>query len=60
MSWMLVIYIYAGVWAKGDSVALQTVPMATEKACRDAGEQLSPLVSGSTKEVRYVCLKTGG
>lgn len=56
MEWVLVIYIYAGMWAKGDSVAITTVPMTSESACQTAGEKLAPLVDGSSKEVRFVCL----
>lgn len=58
MDWMLVIYIYAGAMAEGDSVTLTSVPMATHELCETAGQQLDPLVSSSTKVVRYVCLKS--
>lgn len=57
MEWVLVIYIYAGMLAQGDSVALTTVPMESEKACRIAGDAANGLVKGSTKNVRYVCLR---
>ena len=57
MSWVLVIYIYAGAWSNGDSVALTTVPMESRESCEKAGQELDPLVSGSTKTVRYICLK---
>lgn len=57
MEWMLVIYVYAGVWAKGDSVTMTTVPMASEEICNAAGERLPVLVEGTAKEVRFVCLR---
>jgi hypothetical protein len=57
MSWVLVIYIYAGVWAKGDSVTITHVPMLTQELCEEAGKQLDSLVQGTAKEVRYLCLK---
>ena len=57
MEWVLVIYIYVGVWGNTDSVALTNVPMASQQACETAGRGLDPLVSGSKKEARYVCLK---
>ena len=57
MSWVLVIYIYAGAMAQGDSVTLTSVPMSTQELCESAGQELDPLVSGTTKVVRYVCLK---
>lgn len=58
MTWVLIIYIYAGAMAQGDSVTVTSVPMASEKTCNEAGQGLDPLVSGSTKVVRYVCLKS--
>ena len=57
MSWVLVIYIYAGAMAQGDSVTVTTVPMASVEACQTAGSDLSDLVSGTTKVLRYKCIK---
>ena len=57
MEWVLVIYIYAGMLARGDSVALTTVPMSSEKICNEEAKKLDDLVSGSSKNVRYVCLR---
>lgn len=57
MEWVLILYIYAGMLAKGDSVALTTVPMESERACRLAGEASNALVTGSAKNVRYVCVR---
>jgi hypothetical protein len=59
MSWILVIYIYAGAFAKGDSVAISTIPMPNQKACMAAGQQAAGLVKGSAKEFRFVCLEGG-
>ena len=59
MTWTLVIFIYAGMLAKGDSVALQTLPGWTSQAsCEAAASALSPLVQGTFKEIRTVCVKT--
>ncbi len=56
--WTLVIFIYAGTFAKGDSVALLEVPnFVTENACVKAAEKVKPFVSGTAKELKYVCLK---
>lgn len=57
MSWVLVIYIYAGMWAKGDSVTITTIPMASVEACQTAGKDLGSLVDGSSKVIRYACVK---
>ena len=58
MTWTLVLYIYAGVLAKGDSVTLTPIQgFKTLEACQIAGKDSKPLVSGSAKELRFVCLK---
>lgn len=57
MTWVLLVYIYAGAWAKGDSVTMYAVPMASQEICEKNGEKLNSLVRGSTKEVRYVCMQ---
>lgn len=57
MSFVLVLYIYAGMMSKGDSVALTTIRgFATREDCVRAGENAKGLVANSFKEVRYVCL----
>jgi hypothetical protein len=57
MNWILVIYIYAGVLANGDSVAITTIPtFSTKQDCNQAGKEASNLVSGSSKVYRFVCL----
>lgn len=59
MSWTLILYIYAGVFAKGDSVTLNHIPgFKTEQHCTAAGSMAkSTLVSGSAKELRYICIR---
>lgn len=56
MEYLLVLYIYAGLLAKGDSVAITTITFGSETECRNAGEAAAPLVKGSSKEIRYICL----
>lgn len=56
--WTLIIYIYAGVWAKGDSVALLSVPnFSSEAACIAAADKTKKFVDGSAKEQRFACVK---
>jgi hypothetical protein len=58
MSWTLVIYIYAGMLAKGDSVTLTHIPnFKSEAHCSAAGSATKPLVSASAKELRFVCIR---
>lgn len=53
----LVIYIYAGVLAQGDSVSLVSVPMASMEACQRAGKVAEDLTGGSAKSTRFICIK---
>lgn len=58
--WTLVIYIYAGMLAKGDSVALTSVPGFTSKpACIAAADETKGFVSGSTKKIEHACVYMG-
>jgi hypothetical protein len=56
-TWVLVIYIYAGAMAKGDSVTLTSIPgFKSYGQCVKAGTDSKTLVANSYKEQRYVCL----
>lgn len=58
-TWTLIILIYAGAWAKGDSVALDHIGGYPDKAaCVAAGAALDPLTAGTAKETRYVCVQS--
>lgn len=55
---ILVIYIYAGFLAKGDSVTIDHIEgFKTQQECELAGDQLEDLVDGSTKEFEFKCIK---
>lgn len=55
---ILIIYIYAGIMAKGDSVALIQVPgFSSELSCQSAGKETTKFVKGSAKEHRFVFVK---
>jgi hypothetical protein len=58
MSFALIVYIYAGILAKGDSVTLYSVPMQSMEMCQREGPKLASLVSGSSKEYRFACVQT--
>lgn len=57
VTWILILYIYAGAMSKGDSVTLTSVAFETEASCEAAGKKSDQLVSGSFKNVRYICVK---
>lgn len=54
----LILFIYAGVMSKGDSVALVNAgDFKTESACVAAGKKSEDLVKSTFKDTRFVCLK---
>ena len=58
VSWILVLFVYAGPLAKGDSNSLTTVPGFTSSGeCEEAGQFARKLAKGTIKEVSFVCLK---
>jgi hypothetical protein len=58
MSWILVLFLHAGMLSDKDSMALTSVPgFKTEAACLLAGKQSEALSKRTTKEVKFVCLK---
>ena len=58
MSWILVLFVHAGMLSEKDSMALTSVPgFKTEAACQTAGRQSEALTKRTTKEVRFVCVK---
>ena len=57
-TWILIIYIYAGVMARGDSVTTVAVPnFKTEAACVVAGRKTAEFEANTAKEHRFVCVK---
>lgn len=58
MSWILIIFIHAGMLSEKDSVTMTNVPgFKTEAACLAAGKQADALVKRTTKEVKFICAK---
>lgn len=58
MSYVLVLFLYAGTFSSGDSVALTNIGgFKTEQSCISAGKQAMSLPKGTMKEGKFVCLK---
>ena len=58
MSWVLVLFVHAGMLSGKDSMALSSVPgFKTEAACQAAGKAGEALTKGTTKDTRFVCVK---
>lgn len=56
--WTLILFIYAGPLAKGDNVALVSVPQfVNEQTCRTAGEQAKKLTEGTFKSTSFICVR---
>lgn len=58
MSAILIIYIYAGMLAKGDSVAITHVPMPSIAVCEREAKKIPKLVQGTVKDVVTLCIST--
>lgn len=58
MSWILVLFVHAGMLSDKDSMALTNVPgFKTESACQAAGKAAEALTKSTTKNTRFVCIK---
>jgi hypothetical protein len=55
MSWVLIIALYAGPLAKGDSVSLTTAYFNNKQECINAAEEFTKQFNGTLKDVQYVC-----
>lgn len=59
-AWTLVLYIYAGAFARGDSVTITNIDgFSSQQVCEVAGKQSEALVKNSAKDFRFVCVKKG-
>lgn len=60
MEWMLIVFIFAGTYAKAaDNVTLKNIAaFNSQLKCEEAGKAIKPLVvDGTSKGFRYVCLQ---
>jgi hypothetical protein len=58
MTWILVLFVHAGMLSDKDSMALTNVPgFKTEANCQAAGKASESLTKSTTKNVRFVCIK---
>jgi hypothetical protein len=60
-TWVLIIWINSGFMAEGDSNAMAVVPgFLTSQSCEIAGNAAKRLVSGTRKDVHWVCVEQPG
>jgi hypothetical protein len=61
MTWVLIILVHVGSFGKSDSNSLTNIPgFASPSECDAAGQEAKRLVSGTVKELRYVCVAQKG
>lgn len=58
VSWVLVIYIFAGPMAKGDNVTITNIGgFHSPESCEAAGQQSQKLTENSLKLSRFLCVE---
>jgi hypothetical protein len=58
MTWVLILFAYAGVMSKGDSVTMTSVSGFTSEAqCAVAGDITKRMANNTLKEIRFVCVR---
>lgn len=58
MEWTLIVFVYAGIMANTDSVALTNVPgFPNKELCDVAGNAALSMDDGTTKNIVYVCVR---
>lgn len=56
--YVLVLFLYAGLFSDSDAVtATQVYGFKSAASCQAAGQKSESLVSGTKKEMKFVCLK---
>lgn len=58
MNWILILFFHVGPMGNGNSNAVTNVPgFKSEESCRQAGQKAKGLVSGTVKEMEFVCVQ---
>lgn len=55
--WILILFAYAGPLSDTDSVSITTQEVSSQQVCNVAGQAASRLASGTTKVVKYTCVR---
>jgi hypothetical protein len=60
MTYVLILFLYAGAFAHTDAVSVTNIPgFKTEQECNAAGQKADSLVEGTLKSSRFVCVEQG-
>lgn len=55
--WILILFAYAGPMSNADSVSITTQEVASQQACVAAGQAAARLAGGTTKVIKYTCVR---
>ncbi len=55
--WILILFAYAGPMSDTDSVSITTQEIGSVQACTAAGQAASKLAFGTTKIIKYSCVR---
>ena len=60
-TFVLILFFHVGIFGDTDSNATTSVPgFSSYEQCRKAGVETKKLVSGTKKDVEFVCVEQGG
>jgi hypothetical protein len=58
ITYILILFAHVGAMGDGNSNALASIPgFASKQECDTAGESAKRLGNGTTKEIKFVCVK---
>lgn len=55
--WILILFAYAGPLSDTDSVSITTQEISSQQACNIAGQAATRLAAGTTKVVKFSCVR---
>lgn len=57
-TWVLILFVHAGIMSNADSMALTTVSgFSSKQSCESAGQNAQNIASGTVKSARYQCVE---
>jgi hypothetical protein len=59
MSWILLIFIHAGIMSHNDDVSITTARFYNENACKTAGQEVAKLSNSTVQSTKFVCIHDG-
>lgn len=54
--WILILFAHVGAMGQGNSNAITTTQFSSQQRCEAAGAAAKKLVSGTVKQMEFVCV----